>query len=273
VDAQAFLGLRPTHNPNRWVLPVSDGVTGGRGQLFGGCALGAAATALEVLTGRPLVWATCQYLANCFPPDIVDIDLRVAVAGHQVTQARAIGHVADREIFSVQAALGRRVHPGAGTWVRPPDVPAPDRCPARPLGGREPGALHARMEQRVARGGVAEDGEFELAEDGRIALWARLPDGLAGTVMGQCLVGDLLPTAVRASLGEAIWGSSLDNTVRVLRSETSEWVLVDMRVDVVAHGFSVGTVYLWSSSGELLGLASQTTTVKAVGPEARAASR
>ena len=94
----AFLGLTPTHNPTRWVLPVAEGVTGGRGQLFGGCALGAAAVALEALTGRPLAWATCQYLANSFPPDIVDIDLKVAVTGHNVAQSpglRARGRPGD----------------------------------------------------------------------------------------------------------------------------------------------------------------------------------
>jgi acyl-CoA thioesterase II len=266
VDACAFLGLHPTHNPTRWVLPISAGITGGRGQLFGGCALGAAALALEALTERPLAWATCQYLANAFPPDIVDIDLRVAVVGHQVTQARAIGHVADREVFSVQAALGHRTYPGRGRWVEAPDVPGPDRCPPLARGDRDPGGLSSRMEQRVAHGQAREDGEFEQADDGRIALWMRLPGELAGTAMGQCVVGDMLPSAVRAALGERIWGSSLDNTVRLFGAEPTEWVLVDFRVDVVANGFSTGTGYVWSEDRQLLGLASQTTTVSADRP-------
>jgi hypothetical protein len=52
--------------------------------------------------------------------------------------------------------------------------------------------------------------------------------------------------------------------VRVFGAAPVEWALVDMRVDAVANGFSVGTVYIWSPGGELLGLANQTTTVKLV---------
>ena len=90
----------------------------------------------------------------------------------------------------------------------------------------------------------------------------RLPSELAGTAMGQAVVGDMLPTAVRAALGKRTWGSSLDNTVRIYDGRPRDWVLADMRVEVVAHGMSSGTCYLWSQEGDLLGQASQTTTVK-----------
>ena len=52
MDARTWLGLEPTHNPNRWVLPVVDGLSTGGGFLFGGCGLGAAIEALEGTT-RP----------------------------------------------------------------------------------------------------------------------------------------------------------------------------------------------------------------------------
>ncbi len=72
MDAREFLGLEPTHNPHRWVLPVTPGISTGGGFLFGGCGLAAAIAALEGTTERPVVWATAQYLSYARPPDIMD---------------------------------------------------------------------------------------------------------------------------------------------------------------------------------------------------------
>src|SRR5262249_45492418 len=74
MTAREFLGLQPTHNPHRWVLPVERGISVRHaGFLFGGCGLGAAVTALEAVTGRQLVWATAQYLSYACPPEILDL--------------------------------------------------------------------------------------------------------------------------------------------------------------------------------------------------------
>ena len=126
MDAPAWLGLQPTHNPMRWMLPITPGISTGHQFLFGGCGLGAAIAALEGSSGRPVVWATAQYLSYANPPSIMDIDVTIAVAGKQVTQARAVGHVGDREILTVNAALGRRDSDEAGQWEAMPDGRAPD---------------------------------------------------------------------------------------------------------------------------------------------------
>ena len=86
--------------------------------------IAAAITALEGTTGRPLVWATAQYLSYATPGSVVDIDVTIAVSGRNSTQARAVGHVADREIFTVNAALGARDLAIDEAYVRPIDVPA-----------------------------------------------------------------------------------------------------------------------------------------------------
>ena len=132
MDARDFLGLQPTHNPHRWHFPVTPGLSTSGGFLFGGCGLAAAITALEGTTGRPLVWATAQYLSYATPGSVVDIDVTIAVSGRNSTQARAVGHVADREIFTVNAALGARDLAIDEAYVRPIDVPAPDACDPRP---------------------------------------------------------------------------------------------------------------------------------------------
>ncbi len=134
VDARTFLGLQPSHNPYRWHLPVTPGISTGSGFLFGGSGLGAAIEAMEGTTGRPVVWATAQYLSYARPGTVMDIDVTVAVEGHQITQARAVGHVGNVEILTVNAALGVRPLEAGGQWAEmPKGLPAPDDCPARPL--------------------------------------------------------------------------------------------------------------------------------------------
>ena len=106
MDSRSFLGLEPTHNPYRWVLPVSPGICTRGNFLFGGCGLGAALVALEAASGRPTVWATAQYLAFAPTGSTLDLVVTLAAEGHRVTQARAVGRVGDKEILTVNAALG-----------------------------------------------------------------------------------------------------------------------------------------------------------------------
>ena len=42
MDVRSWLGLEATHNPMRWILPVTPGISTGHQFLFGGCGLGAA---------------------------------------------------------------------------------------------------------------------------------------------------------------------------------------------------------------------------------------
>jgi hypothetical protein len=53
----------------------------------------------------------------------------------------------------------------------------------------------------------------------------------------------------------------------------TEWVLLDIRIDAVAHGFGHGTVHLWSQDGSLLASASQSTIVRMMPPEMLAEMR
>ena len=89
--------------------------------MFGGSGLGAAISALEGTSGRECVWATAQYLSYAKPGEVVDVDVTIAAEGHQITQARAVCHVADREILTVNAALGDRPMEHAGQWEQMPE--------------------------------------------------------------------------------------------------------------------------------------------------------
>ena len=108
MDSRTFLGLQQSHNPFRWSLEVTKAISTTGNFLFGGSGLGAAISAMEGTSGRQTVWATAQYLSYAKPGEVMDIDVTLAVEGHQMTQARAVCHVGKREILTVNAALGHR---------------------------------------------------------------------------------------------------------------------------------------------------------------------
>ena len=263
MDARTFLGLEATHNPYRWVLPIRPGICTPGDFLFGGCALGAAIAALEETTGRPVVWAACQYLSYARPDEVLDLDVKVAVAGHQTTQARATGHVADREVFTVNAALGRRRLEAEGTWAEMPAVPPPDACPRRELRVDTRGEyLPDRLEVRMAAGRTFAELPGPGMPGGRSALWARLPVGLEVSSAALAVLGDYVPFGIGQALGLPAGGNSLDNTLRIGRVVPTDWFLLDIRVHQVVNGFGHGDVHLWTQSGTLLATASQSTIVR-----------
>ena len=263
MDAREWLGLEPTHNPMRWMLPVTPGISTGHQFLFGGCGLGAGIAALEGSSGRPVVWATAQYLSYARPPSIMDIDVTLAVEGRGVTQARAVGHVGNDEILTINAALGGRDVATEGQWAERPDVPTPDECPARMT--RFPGteSIMDRIDVRLADArNPMTDLPGPPSKDGRCALWARLPDVLEMSASTLAILGDYVPFGIGQALGAQAGGNSLDNTLRVAQLVPTEWVLLDIRVHAVRHGFGHGVVHLWAEDGTLLATASQSTIVR-----------
>lgn len=263
IDAPQWLGLHPTHNPHRWYLPVVPGISTGGGFLFGGCGLGAAIAALEATTERPVVWATAQYLSFARPGTIMDIDVTVAVSGKQTTQARAVGHVGGTEILTVNAALGSRDFPESGQWVAFPDVPPPEECPVREARwNHSSDSILSRLDQRWALTPSPIEGAATSTERGRCAVWTRMPELLTVSAPALAVLGDYVPLGLGVTLDHDIMSNSLDNTLRVANVVETEWVLVDITVETVQNGFGHGHVYLWSSDGTLMAMASQSALVR-----------
>jgi acyl-CoA thioesterase len=261
VDGRTYLGLEPTEDPAHWRLPVVPRLTSGRGALWGGIGLAAAAEAMEASTGRPTVWATAQYLAFAPPPAVVDLEVHLPVTGHFTSQSRVVGRVDGEEIFTVNAAMGERPTRYRGQWAEFPSVPPPDECPRREDFRYDTAdTLMGYVDLRLARERPTSE-VLGTPGDGRSALWARVPDlDLSTTTLA--IVGDLVGFGVSQALGERAHGSSLDNTLRIVDLVPTEWVLLDIRVDGVAHGFGHGLVHLWTPDGHLLGTASQSTIVR-----------
>lgn len=263
MDPVSFFGLEATHNPHRWYLPIVPEICTGHQFLFGGCGLGAAIEALERTTGRPVVWATAQYLSYARPPSVMDIDVTIPVAGRSISQARAVAHVGDTEILTVNAALGDRSLEAHGQMIEMPVVPSPEDCAERPhrfSGDTE--SIMRRLELRLAVGRQFDEWDGTMLPGGRSALWARVADLPATTAAKLAILGDYVPFGTSQALGAQVGGNSLDNTLRVVRLVPTEWVLIDIEVHALERGFAHGTVHLWAQDGTLLATASQSTIAR-----------
>ena len=242
--------------PGIWNLPLTEDQCSGAGRLFGGTGLGAAVRALETDAERPLVWATGQFISHALPGELLTFEVEMLAEGRATTQARARGHVDGRAVINVMATLGRRSVDRSGVWISPPDAPAPMDCPPFPSRGVNR-SVSTNLERRLVRGRT--EGHEPAMEDGRVAMWVRVPSYLSVDPAFLAVLGDYVPWGGREAVGGGLGGGqSVDNTLRVVDPVDTEWILVDVRVGSLVHGYAHGTVHLWSEGGHLLATASQT---------------
>ncbi len=249
-----FYAPLSTHNAMRFHLPVDGDVLVGppdRQFMMGGVGLGSAIVALEQATGRPLIWATAQYLSYAQPDSIVDIDVHIPVVGRNVTQARVMSHVGEKEIITVNAALGLREGWSSEQYVPMPEVPAPDDCDVWAPRHPELEDLHKRIERRT----VPRD---SVDHEGHARMWMRAVGDEPTTAGLVAVVADFLPGAIPVTMGS----SSLDNTLRIHRLVPTRWCLLDARIHALSAGFFHGEMSVFAEDGTLLATASQSGALR-----------
>jgi acyl-CoA thioesterase len=256
-----FFGLEQL-DETLWRMPVDRSLISGTGALFGGAGLGAGIEVAEAVTARTVTWATAQYLNYAPEGSVLDLEVHEVVRGRQVSQVRVICTVDGREIITVIGAFGERPVPLEGQWAVRPACPPPDVCPPRPMTDHHVGTISSRMDMRLAEARPMSDLPGPPGS-GNSALWVRFPGLSELRASGLAIIGDFVPFGIGQALGARAGGNSLDNTLRVARLVPTEWVLADVRIHAVQHGFGHGLVHLWADDGTLLGTASQSTMVRA----------
>ncbi len=260
ISSAEFLDLSHPTDTLKWQLPVIEKTTGGRGSLFGGVGLAAGIIALEQATGKPVVWATGQYLAITQQPATLDLEVLLPAVGRNVTQGRVVGHLGDKEIITILGACGSRPNVAQGLWETCPDATAPEQC--KPLGNhQDTPSLHQHVDIRMAKGMFGFSGMGEPSGDGQSLFWARMPE-VEHDAAALAIIADYMPSALGNALGQVVHCTSIDNTIRIASRSSSEWVLCDNRIQYVGDGFGYGTVNMWSETGLLLATASQTMIVR-----------
>jgi acyl-CoA thioesterase len=254
-DDRAFLGLDLADGERVGRFTVADHFLAPHGRFYGGAGIAVAAAAMEAASGRRLVWATTQFVGTAFPGETVDVAVDVLAAGRAVSQSRVEATVGDRTLFVALGATGvERDDMPAGALHTRPDVPAPDACPPGrlplPRGGHI-GHL-AACELRDATGG----------DTSALRYWSRVPGWSATSPAMLGYLADYVPLAVMLALGVPGAGTSLDNTLRLGAEVDGDWVLIDGRGDLAARGYGHGSILLWSESGALLAVATQTAMLR-----------
>ncbi|MDA8058477.1 MAG: thioesterase family protein [Actinomycetota bacterium] len=268
MDAQEFLGMEPTADPTRWFLPVTPAVSTPGRFLFGGCGLAAGIVAMEGAADRPAVWASAQYLSFAPTGSVLRWDVELTASGKYLTQARAIGRYGDRDIITVNAALGNPVEGarGSGATVAPPQVDGPHAYPGREWPRFMGDSIFARVEQRLAAGRDFEDLDPD-ATDPHSVWWFHIPGHLEPSAATLAILGDYVTGGVSQALGERTMSRSLDNTLRVGHLVPTEWLLCDSWIQYAAGGFAYGEAHLFAEDGTLLGTASQSMSTRPWDPE------
>jgi acyl-CoA thioesterase len=122
-------------------------------------------------------------------------------------------------------------------------------------------SIFEHVKTRVAKGRTFDeiDGTPGSADT---ALWARMPGHVEPSAATLAIFGDYVSGGVANPVGRRVMGRSLDNTIRVVQLEATEWVLIDIRMHALVGGYAQGTAFLWSETGTLLAIASQSLTIK-----------
>jgi len=264
MDMATFLGIEDLGDGRHYRVEVGNQLITPGEFLYGGSGLALCVETLEMAAGRPLVWASAQFVSYAAPGDVLDLEVEIPAHGKNVTQARVTARHGAREVVSAMASLGTGSH-SEGVFVTPVEVPGPEECPRREPPWSAKDTLFEILELRLALGRNFKEMDGTPGEP-RYAVWARLPGIERPTASTLSIFGDTVANAVTQLTGVRMIGRSLDNTIRVSSLEATEWVLVDVRMDAYVNGFSQGSAYLWSEAGTLLATASQTQVVKPLPP-------
>ncbi len=76
------------------------------------------------------------------------------------------------------------------------------------------------------------------------------------------VMGDYLPGGIGNAVGLPTFGTSLENTILFGLVEPTEWVMCDIRIALVQHGFAHGTMNMFSEGARLMAVGSQSVIVR-----------
>ena len=136
--------------------------------------------------------------------------------------------------------------PGDGATVR--RSTSPTRSSTRWTAGSRPG-----WSDRAA---------IDSPQAGTIAIWCRVREHEIGTPASQAFVADIIPLAIGAALGSIPGATSLDNTLRVIDPEPTDWVLLELVAEGFHRSIGHGSLRIWGQDGRLMATAQQSCIIR-----------
>ena len=244
-----FWRVVPGEREGEYIFPVTRAATvgpEGAPHVMGGASLAAAVDAMELASGMPLLWGSAQFLAPTQHAEELTIRCEQYGGGRSIGQWFAEIFVGGRLVQRVNAALGAREPSEPQTFAQLPDVPSPDQCEAKlPDHNGFDDNLVGQIERRVA---------IEDADRGYEAVWSRSKAGFAIDAGWLAVISDFFLGAHPMTRG----GSSLDDTVRIIRTAEPGWVLSVTELAAFERGTVSGQARHFAEDGTLLAISSQT---------------
>lgn len=247
--------VQPTAATGRYVVPVQqDMLVAPDAWVMGGVTMGAAIEALQHHTGRSIIWATGQFLSYVGRDSTMELTIETLVEGHRTTQAHLRGTTEDGLFLAVMAALGHKPDQPEMQLTQAPDVPAPEDCEVETRRETNGDSLHSIVEKRRI--------PTPPGNNGRTRYWSRFLDQRSTTATELAIVADFLPGEMRTVLRRDKRSNSLDNTIRFLQIESTEWYLCDCTSVGLAAGYFHADMQIYARSGTLLATASQSGPIR-----------
>ena len=213
---------------------------------MGGVAMAAAVEAAEVATGKPLLWATIQFISHGMLGDVVEIDIDEHGGGKSIAQIGVTNKVADRTLQHMSAALGARQGHEDQVFAVMPDVPPPEACQLKTDNAyAQTGNMLTQFERRLVA---------ESSEEGTELAWIRPVFETKLSAGLLAMISDFFLGAHKRTRG----GISLDNTFRMHALKETEWVFCHTRLTAIVNGAVHGVQYQFADDGTLLSSSSQT---------------
>jgi len=242
-----------------WTLPAERELCLGspeRKHMSGGSCLAAVIFAVEESINRPLIQISAQFQAAPRFEASAEISVATIKSGKSVVQASALMNIDGSSAATFAATLGRRKDIGSYQWARRLEAPNPESCPRLPFIREDVGDLQTHLDMR----------EIELPSqkaDGSFAFWIKSPEQLneEGAAPFLAIAADFLPEAINGAIGFSAGAASLDNQLRLVSRDLTEWTLCSVRLAAVNDGICHGEMQLFSQRNQLLAIASQSAAV------------
>lgn len=258
-DDLEFLGLSVDLPSRSATLTVDDRLCTPWGYLYGGTGVAACAAVAEVVTGRPAVWVTTQYISHAHEHDAIEVSVDEVVRGRLTSQTQVRGTIGDRLVFTATAAHSERPADDIGQWGTMPDVSPPDDGEPFDMSGvADPGnSFLSLIDRRVA------PESKDAGADGRVYVWSRIQGWPVGSATSQGFIADIVPVAFVYAFDRQPGGTSLDNTIRVVNTDpVDDWILLDVEAEGFTRSVGHGRVRLWRRDGTLIGVGSQSAIIR-----------
>ncbi|WP_158412140.1 acyl-CoA thioesterase [Ilumatobacter nonamiensis] len=258
-----LLDLESTEDEHRYRLAVRADLATPFGFLYGGSGIAAAAEAAERATGRPLQWITTQFIGSPAPGSVIDLQVTIPANGRATTQSQVVATIDGDLVFTALCAHTIRESGDGEQFVVMPKVASPDECSTMhaPFEIDVSDSFFRTMERRLGSGSFGMEAVGQ-PQHGGLSMWCRIVDDVIGSPATQAYVADIIPMGIGAALGAMPGATSVDNTLRVIDPEPSEWVLLELIPEGFHRSLGHGSLRVWSEDGRLMATAQQTCIVR-----------